>query len=99
MTHKPRSRWASRIERYAFWPLLLIFTYVLYARGLELAQAAGCQLGENCMSQAGIEASLYIAIAVLLSIAIAAYFVVFYVWKVIKLVLKLARTKAQDQRH
>ncbi|MDP3521291.1 MAG: hypothetical protein Q8S02_11785 [Hydrogenophaga sp.] len=68
--------------RYALWPALLVVSFLLYERGLELARAAGCSLGETCVSGAGLEASMYVASAVLMWMVLAIYLVALLLWKV-----------------
>lgn len=78
---RPR-RGALRMLRYALWPALLVVSFLLYERGLELARAAGCSLGETCVSGAGLEASMYVASAVLMWMVLAIYLVALLLWKV-----------------
>lgn len=79
--------------RYALWPALLVVSFLLYERGLELARAASCSLGETCVSGAGLEASMYVASAALMWVVLAIYLVVLLLWKVWRLAFPRTRNK------
>ena len=86
-----------RMLRYALVPSLCILSLWLYARGMDLARAAGCTLGESCTSSAGLEASMYVAGAVFMWLGLALSLMLYLAFKAWKWVFRRARNTAQGE--
>lgn len=92
-------RGALQVLRYALWPSLLILPFLLFARGVNLAKAAGCTLGETCMSSADLVAYMYVAAAVLMWLGLALFLTVYVTWKAWQVVFRRTPNKPHGESH
>ena len=87
---KPTS-FLRRGTRIALWLMPLMVAFFLFYQANVLAKAAGCQLGETCMSGDGTTATYLGFAAFAVFIGYAIFLLFFFTWKAIKLILARVR--------
>lgn len=89
------SRFLRRAAGVALWLMPLVVSIYLFYQATALAEAAGCQLGETCMTGDGAKATYYAFAAIAILLGSAVYLFILLVWKFFKLILTKIRIKSK----
>lgn len=92
------SRFLRHVARVALWLMPLLVSIYLFYQATVLAETAGCQLGETCMTGDGEKATYYAFAAIVILLGFAFSLFILLVCKFFKIILTKIRMKLKKSK-